>query len=91
MSRISGYTGPACPVYSLIEPVTATCTALNNVRTVGFKNCENAFFLASTILGGRDAIEEFVAAKIWLISNGWKPANIILLDMDWATQQVSFP
>jgi hypothetical protein len=44
--------------------VTATCTAPYNYRAVGFKNCEYAFFLASTILGGRDAIEEFVAAEI---------------------------
>jgi hypothetical protein len=69
-----------------MEPVTATCTALYNNRTVGFNNCENAFFLASTILRGRDAIEEFVAAEIWPISNGWKPASIILLDVDGATQ-----
>jgi hypothetical protein len=62
-----------------------------NNQTVGFKNCENAFFLASTILRGCDAIEEFVATEIWLISSVWKPANIILLDVDWATQQVSFP
>jgi hypothetical protein len=91
MSKISGYTGPAYPFYSPMELVTATCTALYNNRTVGFKNCENAFFFASTILGGRDAIEEFVAAEIWPISDGWKPANIVLLDVDWATQQVSFP
>jgi hypothetical protein len=50
--------------------VTATCTASYNHRVVGFKSCENAFFLASTILGGRDGIEEFVAAGVWLISHG---------------------
>jgi hypothetical protein len=31
------------------------------------------FHLASTIVGGRDLIEEFVAAKIWTISHGWPP------------------
>jgi uncharacterized protein YktA (UPF0223 family) len=71
--------------------VTATCTASYNHRVVSFKNCENAFFLASTILGGRDVIEEFVATRVWLISDGWKPANIVHLNVDWATQQVSFP
>jgi hypothetical protein len=25
------------------------------------------------------------------MSNGWKPASIVLLDVDWATQQVTFP
>jgi hypothetical protein len=70
MSKIPGYTRPAYPLYSPIEAVTATCTASYNHRVVGFKSCENAFFLASTILGGRDVIEEFVAAGVWLISHG---------------------
>jgi hypothetical protein len=45
MSKISGYIGPAYPFYSPMELVIATCTALYNNRTVGFKKCENAFFL----------------------------------------------
>jgi hypothetical protein len=44
MSKILGYTRPAYPLYSPIEPGTATCTALYNNRAVGFKNCENDFF-----------------------------------------------
>jgi hypothetical protein len=71
MSKIPGYTRPTYPLYSPIEAVTATCTPPYNHRAVGFKNCNNAFFLASTILGGRDAIEEFVAAGVWPISHGW--------------------
>jgi uncharacterized protein YktA (UPF0223 family) len=70
--------------------VTATCTASYNNLVVGFRNCENAFFLAGTILGGRDVIEEFVTAGIWPISSGWKPDKIVSLDVDWATQ-VPFP
>jgi hypothetical protein len=85
------YTRPAYPLYSPIEAVTATCTAPYNHRAVGFKNCENALFLASTILGGRDVIEEFVAAGIWPISHGWAPTRIVALSVDWATQQVPFP
>jgi hypothetical protein len=91
MSKIAGYTGPAYPVYSPIEPVTATCTTSYNHRAVGFKNCENAFFLASTILGGHDVVEEFVAAGVWPISSGWKPDRIVPSDVEWATQQVPFP
>jgi hypothetical protein len=53
--------------------MTATCTTSYNHRAIGFKTCENAFLLASTILGGCDVIEEFVAAEIWLISHGWAP------------------
>jgi hypothetical protein len=74
-----------------MAPMTGICTASYNNGTISFKNCENAFFLASTIFGGRDAIEEFVVADVWLLSDGWKPTNIVFLDVDWAMQQVSFP
>jgi hypothetical protein len=64
MSKISGHTRLAYPFYSSMELVTATCTALYNNRNVSFKNCGNTFFLASIVLDGRDAIEEFIATKI---------------------------
>jgi hypothetical protein len=73
MSKIPGYTGPAYPLYSPIEVVTTTYTASYNHRAIGFKSCENAFFLASTILGGRDVIEEFVTVGVWSTSHGWAP------------------
>jgi hypothetical protein len=74
-----------------LNPSTAICTALYNNCTIGFKNCKNALFLSSTILEGRDTIEEFVADEVWPISDGWKLSNIVFLDVDWASQQVSFP
>jgi hypothetical protein len=47
--------------------------------------------LASTIVGGRDVIEEFIAAEIWSISYGWAPTEIISFNVNWATQEVPFP
>jgi hypothetical protein len=91
MSKIPGYTGLAYPLYSLVGAMTATCTAPYNHRAVGFRNCEGAFHLASTILGGRDVIEEFVAAKTWPISHGWDPTEIVTFNVNWATQEVPFP
>jgi hypothetical protein len=71
MSKIPGYDGLAHPLYSPIEALTATTTAPYNHRAPGIRNCESAFHLANTILGGRDIIEEYVAAEIWPISYGW--------------------
>jgi hypothetical protein len=62
-----------------------------NHRAVGIRNCENAFHLASTILGGRDIVEEFVAADIWPISYGWAPNEIVYFNVNLATQEVPFP
>jgi hypothetical protein len=47
--------------------------------------------LASTILGGRDIIEEYVTAEIWPISNGWAPTEIVGFNVNWAAQEVPFP
>jgi DNA-directed RNA polymerase subunit N (RpoN/RPB10) len=78
-------------LFSPIEALTATCTAPYNHRAVGFRNCESAFHLASTILGGCDIIEEFVAAEIWTISYGWAPTEIVSFNVNWAAQEVPFP
>jgi hypothetical protein len=83
MSKIPGYTGPTYPLYSPMAPSTAITTATFNDRDLGFKSCENAFFLASTFLGGRDVMEEFVAARVWPLSHDWKPSDILFLYVDW--------
>jgi hypothetical protein len=91
MSAIPGYEGPAHPLSSPIEALTVVCTTDYNHQAVGIRSCENAFHLASTILGGRDIIEEFVAARIWPISYGWTPTEIVNFNVSWAAQEVPFP
>jgi hypothetical protein len=91
MSAIPGYEGPAHPLSSPIEALTTVCTAEYNHRAAEIRSCENAFYLASTILGGRDIIQEFVAARIWPISYGWAPTKIVNFNVKWAAQEVPFP
>jgi hypothetical protein len=38
--------------------------------------------LASTILGGRGVIDEFVAAETWSISHGWAPTEIVTFNVN---------
>jgi hypothetical protein len=64
----------SCPIALL----AAVNVGKYNQRAVGIRICENAFHLASTILGGRDIIEEFVAARVWPISNGWSLSGTAL-------------
>jgi hypothetical protein len=49
------------------------------------------FHLASTIIGGRDLIEEFAATNIWPISLGWAPREIVSFNVNWVAQEVPFP
>jgi hypothetical protein len=91
MSEVPGYTGPAHPLSCPITPLTAVNTAEFIHRAVGIRNCESAFHLARTILGGRDIIEEFVAARIWQISSGWAPIKIVYFNVNWAAKEVPFP
>jgi hypothetical protein len=90
MSKISGYKGPAHPLSSPIEALTSVNTAEFNHRALGIRSCENAFHLASTIFGGRDTLEEFVDARIWPISYGWAPNEIVHFSVNWASQEVPF-
>jgi hypothetical protein len=90
MSKIPGYEGQAHPLSSPIEALTAVNTAEFNHRVVGIRSCENAFNLSSTILGGRDIVEEFVAAQIWPISYGWAPSEIVHFNVNWASPEVPF-
>jgi hypothetical protein len=91
MSTISGCEGPAHPLSTPIEALIVVSTAEYNHQEVGIRSCENAFHLASTILGGRDIVEEFVAARIWPISHGWAPNEIAHFNVNWAAQEVPFP
>jgi hypothetical protein len=91
MSVIPGYEGPAHPLSTPIEALTVVCTAPYNHRAAGIRNYENAFHLASTMLGSRDIIEEFTAARIWPISYGWAPTEIVNFNVNWAAQEVPFP
>jgi hypothetical protein len=91
MSTIPGYEGPAHPLSSPIEALTVENTVAFNHRATGIRSCKNAFHLASTILGGRDIFEEFVAAQIWPISYGWALTEIVNFNVNWASQEVPFP
>jgi hypothetical protein len=48
-------------------------------------------YWASTILGGRNVIEQFIVAGVWPISDGWQPPSTVFLDVDWSVQRVPFP
>jgi hypothetical protein len=91
MPTVPSYEGPALPFSSPIEALSAISTASYNHRAAGIRNCESAFHLASTIVGGRDIIEEFTAAQIWPISCGWAPTEIVTFSVNWAAQKVPFP
>jgi hypothetical protein len=90
ISTIPRYDGPAHPFSTPIEALTAISTASYNQRAAGIRNCESAFHLASTILGGRDIIEEFTTAQVWSISYGWAPTEIVNFNVNWVAQAVPF-
>jgi hypothetical protein len=91
MSKIPGYEGPAHPLSCPIKALTDVNTAEFNHRAVGIRSCENSFHLANTIIGGHDIVEEYVAARIWPISYGWAPSEIVHFNVNWASQELPFP
>jgi hypothetical protein len=90
MSSVPGYEGPAHPFSAPIEALSAISTASYNHRATGIRNCESAFHLASTIIGGHDIIEEFTAAQVWPISYGWASTEVVNFNVNWEAQEVPF-
>jgi hypothetical protein len=90
MSSVPSYEGPAHPFSTPIEALSAISIASYNHRAAGIRNCESAFHLASTIIGGCDIIEEFTAAQVWPISYGWAPTEIVNFNVNWAAPEVPF-
>ena len=56
-----------------IEAFDHTYQPAFNKRAPGFKPCVEAFMTACQVCGGRDVVEEFLAAGIWPLSAGWAP------------------
>jgi hypothetical protein len=47
---------------------------LDFYKTLEFKECTAAFRVAAVAIGGRDLVEEYLAAKIWPLTFGWAPS-----------------
>jgi hypothetical protein len=71
--------------------MTAVSTAYFSRKSQDFKKGEDMFYFTCTILGGRDAIKEYVAASIWSLSFRWQPKKIVYLSVDWVPCKVPFP
>jgi len=56
-----------------IEAFDHTYQPAYNKRAPGFKPCVEAFMIACQVCGGKDVVEEFLAAGIWPLSAGWAP------------------
>lgn len=66
-------------MYPLAAKITLfehTCQPGFNKHLPAFKDCIEAFKFACQVCGGRDLVEEFLAAKIWPLSLGWYPLEM---------------
>lgn len=61
-------------------------------RTVpGYKDCCVAFASAAGVISGRDLIEEFLAAKVWPLTDGWLPGNFSKIEISGLMDKLPFP
>lgn len=56
-----------------------------------FKACVKAFEATSQVSGGRDLVEEYLAAKIWPLSLGWFPVQTHHVKFDFLKCEVVCP
>lgn len=92
MSKVLNHYGPLYPLFCPMGPTNAISASTFNHKTSGFKDAENGVYSACTFLGGWDVIEKYISATVWPLSHWWKkPAEIIYLTVDWASDKVPFP
>lgn len=61
------------PLAANILPFEHTYQPGFNKHLPEFKSCVNAFEVASQACGGRDLVEEYLAAGVWPLTSGWFP------------------
>ena len=64
------------PLAAKAEMFEHTDQPESNKHAPGFRSCENAFTVVSRACEGRDLVEEFIAANVWLLSRGWYPLEL---------------
>ena len=64
------------PLVSKVEMFEHTYQSGFNSHSPEFKSCMTAFKATSKAYGGRDLVEEFIAAGIWPLSPGWYPFSL---------------
>ena len=62
-----------------------------NKLALGFSSCVGAFTTSSRACGGRDIVEEFVAAKIWPLSHGWGPLELKKVKFSCLAYEIECP
>ena len=79
------------PLASDIEVFEHTYHPGFNRLAPGFSSCVGAFTTASRACGGRDIVEEFVAANIWPLSRGWRPLELKKVKFCFLVNEIECP
>ncbi|RLN11848.1 hypothetical protein C2845_PM09G11790 [Panicum miliaceum] len=70
-----GVEGGAFPLALKVEAFAHRNQAVFDKFLPGFNKCEAAFRLAAKSIGGRDLVEEYLAAKVCPLSSSWEIAS----------------
>jgi len=86
------------PSVAVSYPLSAKVVRFNHVskanfkRTAaGYKDCCAAFATATSVIGGRDLVEEYVVSKVWPLSCGWLPKEFTKIKIDHLVKELPFP
>ena len=86
------------PSAAVSYPLSAKVLPFNHVskanfkRTAaGYKDCCAAFATATSVIGGRDLVEEYVVSKVWPLSCGWLPKEFTKIKIDHLVKELPYP
>lgn len=57
----------------------------------GFKECSATFRKAACSIGGCDFVEEYLVAKIWPLSDGWRASSFAKVTFDGLSESIPCP
>jgi len=59
--------------------------------SASYKECYSAFASAASVVGGRDLIEEYLAAKVWPLTRDWLPGTFSKVRVAGLKDKLPFP
>ena len=83
--------GVSYPLASKVAEFKHTTKADFQRTAAGYKECCSTFASAARVVSGRDLIEEYLAAKVWLLTRDWLPGAFSKVLVAGLKDKLPFP
>ena len=79
------------PLAAKVEEFKHVSKAHFRRTSASYKECYSTFASAARVVGGRDLIEEYLAAKVWTLTRDWLPGTFSKVRVAGLKDKLPFP